>query len=339
MKKNNIRFSIIVPVYNLENCIKQNIQSLLNQTYDNIEIIIVNDASTDSSVAQILSLGQFDKMTIINNKKNLGLLHTRLVGTQKASGDYILFMDGDDSFKKEACEILAKNLEEHPCDVLEFAYIRIPDNSIQYPPKVTKSRLEAMFIPPFSAGVTIWNKAYKSAIIKQAFSTVTPFYCTPAEDVFLSSIIASFTDDYHICNQVLYNYNIGQGISTRQNTVQTNKTYFSSMKKVCVELEKYFNQYNRQYVPIAAYAEKMLVGNAVHWFIQRHTKPDAVEDSYLLVLEYFSDEALRPILQELIHNAENYRTGKINYSRIGKNVIKAFVPGFLLEKLKQSVYR
>ncbi|MGI5172152.1 glycosyltransferase family 2 protein [Treponema sp. OMZ 840] len=339
MKKNNIRFSIIVPVYNLENCIKQNIQSLLNQTYDNIEIIIVNDASTDCSAAQIVSLGPSDKMTVINNKKNLGLLHTRLVGTKQASGDYILFMDGDDSFEKKACEILAKNLEEHPCDVLEFAYTRIPDNIIQYPQKVTKNRLEAMFVPPISAGVTIWNKAYKATIIKQAFSTVTPFYCTPAEDVFLSSIIASFTDDYHICNQALYNYNTGQGISTRQNTVQTNETYFSSMKKVCVELEKYFTRYNRQYLPIVAFTEKMLAENAVHWFIQQHTEPVAVEDSYLLILKYFSDEALRPILQELIRNAEKYRTGKINYSRIGKNFIKTLVPRSLFTKLKKIIYR
>ena len=65
-KKNmDILFSIIVPVYNLDSCIKQNIQSLLNQTYKNIEIIIVDDASTDNSIKEIELLGESEKIRII----------------------------------------------------------------------------------------------------------------------------------------------------------------------------------------------------------------------------------------------------------------------------------
>ncbi|MGP1509583.1 MAG: glycosyltransferase family 2 protein [Treponema lecithinolyticum] len=336
-KNTDILFSIIVPVYNLDSCIKQNIQSLLNQTYKNIEIIIVDDASTDNSIKEIELLGESEKIRIIKNKNNLGLLHTRLVGTAKASGDYILFMDGDDSFTEESCQVLADWLDKNPCDVLEFAFTRIPEKTIEYPISAQGNRLEAMFITP-SCSVTMWNKAYKASVIKNAFSTITPFYCTPAEDVFLSSIIATFTTDYQTCNKSLYNYNTGQGISTRQNTVQTNEVYFSSMKNVCQQLKKYFHKYNKEYIYVIPYIEKLLLDNAVKWFIQNKTYSGDIADSYLLLLKYFSEEALYPIFKDLISNAENYRTGKINFSRIAKNCIKAIIPRFIFTKLKKLIY-
>lgn len=92
----NVFFSIIVPVYNVENYLKQCLDSILYQTYSNFEIILVNDGSTDSS-AKICSFYQYTSAKIVLiNKENGGLSDARNAGLKKAKGDYIIFTDSDD---------------------------------------------------------------------------------------------------------------------------------------------------------------------------------------------------------------------------------------------------
>ena len=103
------RFSIVIPVFNKEKYIKETILSVLNQTYDNYEIIIINDASTDNSL-KIIEEVISDKAVIINNKNNLGLSSSRNIGFEASSDKYVAFLDGDDvwdkNFLKEVNELI-----------------------------------------------------------------------------------------------------------------------------------------------------------------------------------------------------------------------------------------
>ena len=103
------RFSIVIPVFNKEKYIKETILSVLNQTYDNYEIIIINDASTDNSL-KIIEEVISDNAVIINNKNNLGLSASRNIGFEASSDKYIAFLDGDDvwdkNFLKEINELI-----------------------------------------------------------------------------------------------------------------------------------------------------------------------------------------------------------------------------------------
>lgn len=112
----NVFFSIIVPVYNVENYLEQCIDSILCQTYTNFEIIMVNDGSTDSSLKICSSYEKKDLRNIIINKENGGLSDARNVGLLKAKGDYIIFTDSDDYWEGnkvlEELNILIK--ESHP---------------------------------------------------------------------------------------------------------------------------------------------------------------------------------------------------------------------------------
>lgn len=88
--------SIIIPVYNAENYIKDTIESILAQDYSNFEVILVNDCSTDNSVEIIDSYREDSRIRLINNSRNCGAAESRNVGICQAKGDYIAFIDSDD---------------------------------------------------------------------------------------------------------------------------------------------------------------------------------------------------------------------------------------------------
>lgn len=105
-----VKFSIIVPVYNIENYIYHCLESLVNQTYNNIEIIVVNDGSTDKSEDIILSFAKRDNRVKFISQQNGGLSVARNTGLAIATGDFISFVDGDDWVEKDMFEQLSEHI-------------------------------------------------------------------------------------------------------------------------------------------------------------------------------------------------------------------------------------
>ncbi|CCZ55612.1 putative uncharacterized protein [Clostridium sp. CAG:1219] len=117
-----IKFSVIIPVYNIEKYIKKCINSILEQSYKNFEIIVVDDGSTDESNLLINSIN--DNRIRIIKKNNGGLSSARNEGIKYVTGDYIWFVDGDDYIEPDALNKLnIKILEENP-EVLCFYYYK-----------------------------------------------------------------------------------------------------------------------------------------------------------------------------------------------------------------------
>ncbi|HAB67391.1 MAG TPA: hypothetical protein DCE23_08495 [Firmicutes bacterium] len=119
-----VKFSIIVPVYNVEKYIGDCLDSILNQTYDNFEVIVVNDGSPDNSQDIIDKYVKKDKRIRSFIKKNGGLSDARNYGVSKAKGDYLVFVDSDDSIN---CELLEK-INEVICeevDIVRYQIVKI----------------------------------------------------------------------------------------------------------------------------------------------------------------------------------------------------------------------
>ena len=110
----NIRFSIIVPVYNVEAYLKRCLDSLAGQTYKNIEIILVDDGSTDSCPEICDEYAGKDPRMRACHKKNGGLSDARNFGMERARGEYIIFVDSDDYIKENACETFYETIIAHP---------------------------------------------------------------------------------------------------------------------------------------------------------------------------------------------------------------------------------
>ena len=94
--KENIKVSIIVPIYNVEKYVRTCVNSLISQTYNNIEIILVDDGSKDKSGSICNEFAQQDKRIRVIHKKNGGLSSAREAGINHASGEYVMIVDGDD---------------------------------------------------------------------------------------------------------------------------------------------------------------------------------------------------------------------------------------------------
>jgi len=125
-----LKVSIVIPIYNVENYIEECLKSATNQTLKDIEIICVNDCSTDNSLKIVQKFAQNDnRIKIINKEKNEGAGITRNIGQQSASGKYIMFLDPDDYISLDCCEKLYNKIETDNVDAVYFNAFRFKDKS------------------------------------------------------------------------------------------------------------------------------------------------------------------------------------------------------------------
>ena len=126
----NIRISIVLPTYNVRDFIAQCIDSLIGQTYENIEILIIDDGSTDGTGALCDTLAQKDARIRVIHKENGGTHTGRNLGIREATGQYIMFLDPDDWLDTDAFRELVEKINECDPDVIRFSYVReFPDHS------------------------------------------------------------------------------------------------------------------------------------------------------------------------------------------------------------------
>lgn len=114
--------SVIVPVYNLENYIERCVDSILNQTYENIQIVLVDDGSTDSSYTKCICCAEKNCRIIVLKQKNQGVTAARINGILHADGEYIGFVDGDDEIEPNMYERLVANMTRYEADISHCGY-------------------------------------------------------------------------------------------------------------------------------------------------------------------------------------------------------------------------
>ncbi len=119
---NNKLISIIVPVYNTKEYLPKCLDSILSQTYSNIEVIVISDGSTDGSNDVIKEYAKKDKRIVPIFKENSGVAKTRSMGISLAKGDYIGFVDSDDTVEPDMYQILVENMMKYEADISHCGY-------------------------------------------------------------------------------------------------------------------------------------------------------------------------------------------------------------------------
>lgn len=151
----NTLISIIVPIYKVEVFLPRCVDSLINQTYCNLEIILVDDGSPDQSGEICDSYADKDDRIIVVHKENGGLSDARNVALDIARGDYLLFVDSDDWLELDTCEKVHKLALDNQADVVSFGIRKLDEKEVYAVQKVESSRLisksEAM-------GALLWNQ-------------------------------------------------------------------------------------------------------------------------------------------------------------------------------------
>ena len=160
------KVSVIVPVYNVENYIERCLNSLVNQTLKDIEIIVVNDGSTDNSIKVINDFLDKYKNIIYVEKKNGGLSDARNYGMKYAKGDYIAFLDTDDYVDTTIYEKMYNKAVEENADFVECDFYWVYPNKRKTDVGIIYKDKKEMLT---YARVVAWNKLIKRTIIKEQF--------------------------------------------------------------------------------------------------------------------------------------------------------------------------
>lgn len=165
--------SIIVPIYNIAEYASECIQSLINQTYKNIEIILVDDGSTDHSPAICDEFAEQDERIKVIHKRNGGLSDARNAGLDVATGEYIGFVDGDDWVDEDMYETLYHLIYEHQADIsICTHYTELPNRTkVKYKSKKTKifssQKAIATLIEDKIIQNYIWEKLFKRELFTE----------------------------------------------------------------------------------------------------------------------------------------------------------------------------
>lgn len=160
--------SIIVPIYNVSQYLDECVDSIVNQTYRNIEIILVDDGSTDDSGTKCDAWQTKDNRIKVLHKKNGGLSDARNEGLKLSIGSYVMFIDSDDVIHSMMCEILLKairhgNAQVSVCAYNEYHYQNLSDivpSEMEFYYYEKKDALNVMMNPTNSFNVVAWNKMY-----------------------------------------------------------------------------------------------------------------------------------------------------------------------------------
>ena len=206
------KISVIIPVYNKEKYVTKTIESVLNQTYKNLEIILINDASTDHS-KEICEIFNDDRIIMINNPKNLGAGATRNVGLSKVTGDFISFVDADDYICEDYYESLYKMIEDYNADIAECDFRRVKDYNFDFskPEKEivrttnNVEKLKELYSEnedEYVKTVVIWNKLYK----KKLFDGVKYHVGTWLDDEYVTYKLIYPAKKIASTNRVMYAY-------------------------------------------------------------------------------------------------------------------------------------
>ncbi len=174
----NPKISVIIPVFNSSKWLKECLSNVINQTLKEIEIICVNDGSTDSSLKILLKYLKKDSRIVIVDKENGGVSSARNEGLKIASGKFIMFLDNDDYYSLDACEKCFNSIVENKTDMAAFGWCNFCDDECENKkkhekicgnhkfvekPKIFKKSEEGLYFDH----AYLWTKIYKAEIAKK----------------------------------------------------------------------------------------------------------------------------------------------------------------------------
>lgn len=241
-----MKISILIPLYNDEKNIKRCLESLLNQTYKNLEIIIVNDGSTDKSQSIVEKYQKKDKRIILINQKNQGVCTARNTLIKNFTGDYALFVDSDDTIDTDTCETLNKILKKNKdIDMITFDFKRDYGNNNFFNKYPNDNKLDfftgeeatKLYIyKDTKFGMVLWRRLYRKDLLKKVYFEPN---LLPEDYATAFFIYKNCTKIIHI-NRSFYNYYIKEDGLTIRNKIEDHINLYKVTKKIYLEEKEYY---------------------------------------------------------------------------------------------------
>ena len=255
------KISIYLPIYNKETFLERSIRSVQKQTLKEIEIIAVNDYSTDNSYNILKSLSLSDKrIKIVNNTENKGLLYSRSMGVINSKGEYIMDLDPDDEILNYTdLEYLYSNTNNSQIDIINFGLLTIYSNGVKNEHLFCKLFDDILFQPKlFDKYVSdpdffITNKMVKKEVYLKAYEAykdkIYGEKCNYADDEVWSGLVNKFANSKKCLNRIVYVYHRNFGsLSLKKdnflyclNLIDWNEMFIYNIFSENIEIEKNSN--------------------------------------------------------------------------------------------------
>ncbi len=230
-----MKVSIITPVYNVSDFIDECILSVLNQTYQNFELILIDDRSTDDSGLIIKNYSIKDARIITSyNKKNIGVAQTRNKGIKLATGDYFYFLDSDDFLTPDALSLMVKQVASNPVDILLVdVFKHFPNGSLEYYQNLFREREINDF-----TGHAAWWALIKKEVITTNKNIRFVSDAHPGEDTVFMFKVFSNAKTYARLKEPVLNYR--QHSDSVMAKMKTNKCKLTHSSILClIDLEEF----------------------------------------------------------------------------------------------------
>ena len=315
-----MKFSLIVPVYNVEKYVLKCLQSIDSQTYQNYEVIIVNDGSIDNSDAIIKKFIKDKKNFKYYKKKNGGLSDARNYGLKYVTGDYLIFIDSDDTINKDLLENLNNKLKEEKVDVVRFGLnivneneqtLRIINNAKESIDKyktlksiVNTGMIEAAWL--YCYNYKFWNKNN----FKYTYGTIH-------EDYGLTLIVLSKCKKISCIDYKGYNYIV------RDNSIMTQTTEEKLYKRT-MDFKYHFENHRKLIKPNCR-ENKLLLGYSAEALINK--SQELKDENLNEMLKYLKE-------QKVVDQIYAYSFRKL----LKKIYLKIFLKKYLL-KISNNFYK
>lgn len=254
------KLSVIVPIYNVEIYLERSLNSLINQTFKDIEIILVNDGSTDASLDICRKYSVLDDRVKIIDKKNEGVSVARNIGIEASTSEYLVFMDPDDDIKINMYENLYSLIVKNECDICLCNYItvnnknelicKLPYTSGKYTENQIRNLLVSMIggekLEDDVIMGSVWRGIYKKNIIKD-YNIYFPINIRPMQDLIFMINYLSKCSNMYIDERAYYYYyiNPNSGITGyKPNMWDNNNRVCNMLENIIIEnkLETYIKQ-------------------------------------------------------------------------------------------------
>lgn len=238
--------SIIIPCYNVCNFIEKTASSILSQTYENLELILVNDGSTDGTYEQLLYLEASDSRVKVQTQKNKGVVAARKNGFLASSGEIILFVDGDDGLVDTALTEVVAVFDANEVDLVRFGYEKVDlDRNllrIARPLATGLQSLESLL----DGGVeglkalfssSIGDKAYERQLVSKVFSEIGEIKINHSEDMLFAIIAFLNSKQQYFLDRALYQYVTRPGSvveSFNPRSVECKECYLRTLEQTLV---------------------------------------------------------------------------------------------------------
>ena len=227
------KISIIVPCYNVEKYLGSCLDSLLNQSFKDFEIIAVNDGSTDNTLNILEEYSKKDSRIKIITQKNKGLSGARNTGIDNANGDYIAFLDSDDWVSPDFYQKLYNAITENNCDIAAATIIRKREHSEKYRVlykeqniySTLEDKLKACSVPKCCY---VWNKLYKSDLVKNNKFEEGVYF----EDILWTPNILKISDKLITVPNIRHYYRVNKGSIVKKNSPKKQSDSYKAKKYI-----------------------------------------------------------------------------------------------------------